>query len=630
MHIANCKSVNRIWILLTLLLLLVGCGVKPKPEAEKSKEISIKIQESETMQEATATDVDVAKKLPEELRFARLYYDVEGNLYAYKVGSSDYTKLDKECNVLVSGAVDGDIVGFVENPASGELFWYGRRDGEIVVCNLERGTSYPGEMPKINSFEKYTMTFDEDGNLYLVTLRELWLIGTETRQVCNLEQRGYVLTELLQFTSGAEGNLLLTTRMDGKDILLTLIPQEGEEDPRKEIVLAVEEGNIVLNRTAARFNRANDDYYVTIMNPEGKDIEDYRKQLQMELSAGKGPDMISDMFLMPAEPYAKGGYLEALTGLVDETAFVQGTIDGVSFGGALYGAPYEFSLYLCGMSTDLLDGKTDLSLMELMDTVRRSDVEILQGEADGSYIVYYYGLSDRKKATFIDWEKGISHLTEEPFLELLQFAYEYRDPLSMNEMKGKLAQQGKVAIVQGHVSSLWDTQFLTECFQGKEAYVGIPSEDGMYSRVYSRAVYLNHFSKVQEGCKEFVKFLLSEEMQRELAEWNAEKEGFASGSMPQLPTRKEILRSKLQKDREHVPEVTHMYGGLIFNNQEITEEKLEQLLRAIDGAKPIEIGDNDLLLMVSEELETFFAGEKTAEEAAKILHNRVQNMLDER
>ncbi len=47
---------------------------------------------------------------------------------------------------------------------------------------------------------------------------------------------------------------------------------------------------------------------------------------------------------------------------------------------------------------------------------------------DGPSIVLFYGLYDNDNKDFIDWEAGESHLYEEPFRELSEFAREYADP----------------------------------------------------------------------------------------------------------------------------------------------------------------------------------------------------------
>ena len=61
-----------------------------------------------------------------------------------------------------------------------------------------------------------------------------------------------------------------------------------------------------------------------------------------------------------------------------------------------------------------------------------------------------------------------------------------------------------------------------------------------------------------------------------------------------------------------------------------TEDMVEQIYYIIDHAEPRNAYINQLEGMVEEELEPYFAGDISAEEAAEKLQNRVQLYLNER
>ena len=83
---------------------------------------------------------------------------------------------------------------------------------------------------------------------------------------------------------------------------------------KKEITLALTMPNTALNKVIADFNAANEEYFVKVVLPEGAESfdlsddmfgkwEDFRKQIQMELSAGKGPDLLGDDVVQNPEDY---------------------------------------------------------------------------------------------------------------------------------------------------------------------------------------------------------------------------------------------------------------------------------------------------------------------------------------
>ena len=62
----------------------------------------------------------------------------------------------------------------------------------------------------------------------------------------------------------------------------------------------------------------------------------------------------------------------------------------------------------------------------------------------------------------------------------------------------------------------------------------------------------------------------------------------------------------------------------------ITEKQVEQVNFLLENARPNNWHVQEIKSILSEELAPYFAGDKTAEQAAEILNNRVQIYLDER
>ena len=98
----------------------------------------------------------------------------------------------------------------------------------------------------------------------------------------------------------------------------------------------------------------------------------------------------------------------------------------------------------------------------------------------------------RSNKAFIDWEKGESHLTEEPFLSLMAFAKEYADQggYPRSEVGERLAD-GRIA---GEQISLVGPEMLQRargCFNGDEACIGYPRESGSGIYMETGRLYLN-------------------------------------------------------------------------------------------------------------------------------------------
>ena len=68
---------------------------------------------------------------------------------------------------------------------------------------------------------------------------------------------------------------------------------------------------------------------------------------------------------------------------------------------------------------------------------------------------------------------------------------------------------------------------------------------------------------------------------------------------------------------------------IFFQWEKLDEGQVETFWRILDNAVPAVFRSDDIWTMVDEELQPYFNGERSAREAAAILHNRVQLYLDE-
>ncbi len=99
-----------------------------------------------------------------------------------------------------------------------------------------------------------------------------------------------------------------------------------------------------------------------------------------------------------------------------------------------------------------------------------------------------------------------------------------------------------------------------------------------------------------------------------------------------FPVEKEAFYKELElaKANETSEGASSYMNGISYKGEGVSEENAEKLKMMAEEANPINyelfyIGD-----IISEELAPFFAGERTAEEAANVMNSRVQIYLDEK
>lgn len=262
-----------------------------------------------------------------------------------------------------------------------------------------------------------------------------------------------------------------------------------------------------------------------------------------------------------------------------------------------------------------------------MQVIGESDAEILFwyfSEPNAMAIVTEYGLYDNENADYIDWAKGESHLAEEPFIRLLEFAGEYADTGEYGtEEVLPMLQDGRIA---GARISLWKLGMLDYAenfFPGGTSYIGYPDCSGgrgIYAR--TQCIYVNQATEQMEGITEFFRFLLSEEAQRLCV---------ADGECYQLPVRLSTISYLIEQEQTKAEKPgEYGTGSISWLEDGLDEGQLETLQELLDQARPYKFYAMEIEDILYEELTPYFQGARSVEETVAILDNRVQLYLDER
>ncbi len=552
------------------------------------------------------------------------YVTSKGELYGYSVLSGgDWTFVDAEFQAVREQSVNGIIYGLYEMPDTGEVYWYGENTDGYGCWNIENGSPLYQGIQQISFLEDAALTPGKKA--FFADLNGIWEYSTDNPkgvQIIDFFDRNYILEEIISITATGEDTLALLVRMDGEHMLLQIEKTNELPSTKKQIVLALPMEDITsVEDFIVQFNRRSNVYEVVPMYPEkGQEGLAFGDKIQMELAAGRGPDMFMNG-MISIDSLAQNGYLQNLDGLLEEEDYWPVALECGKVDGKLYGIPYEAYLHAASYSESLTGGREHWTLEEFMEAVRLSDAEIVQQGFGGMDIVIYYGLLDNSNKEFIDWEQGISHLNEEAFLEFLQFAYEYMDRGEIAaEDFAEAMQDGRIAAESGPYELVY-LNYIKECFQGKDSNIGFPRAEGNGIYVTANMMFVNSNSKVTEGAKEFLKFITSKEMQYRYAEKHI------SGY---FPIHMEAMERQIElKEQEEESKYLAVMNGIEFQRMGLTEERKEVFYFLMENSQPAVWKADPILDIFSEELEPFFAGECTAKEATDKLHSRVQVYLDE-
>ena len=164
------------------------------------------------------------------------------------------------------------------------------------------------------------------------------------------------------------------------------------------------------------------------------------------------------------------------------------------------------------------------------------------------------------------------------------------------------------------ISSFEGIDYYVNGIFGEEiSYIGFPMEDGSGSYIRATEAYaISAHSDHIEGAWEFLRYYLTDDYQ--------------SGLHQGLPVQKKVF---LENSSSALSESQNYSSDKESAATEpMTEEQFEKLVTFLLSVNRRYYENEEIMNIVSEETEAFFAGDKTSEETAKVIQNRVQLYLD--
>lgn len=413
-----------------------------------------------------------------------------------------------------------------------------------------------------------------------------------------------------------------------------------------------------LSSAVAAFNASNDTYWAEILyygqnggtyfstgSPEGQEAIN---QIQLAMTTGIDcPDlMLVDSAYMAVQALAEQGYWEDLTPYLEKSDqlsaedFVDGIPEAFTYGDCLITLPRYFSLQLLVGRKSQLEQFDSWTAEDLFAYGEQYPDSVLVKCYDiPAYTLLEYGelLRLYEMPPFVTEEAGRSIVDREKltaFLEKIEKDSE-QSVETLDDYPEKFSEN-HILLTQGVIASYVEVQLYRTLFEGDEAYIGYPSEDGRNIKIVgenSSTYGIPYYAQNKEGAWAFLEVYLSQPMNSEGV----------------FPSRKDAFEAALQRDMLHEgfevneegvlvlegtnnPKSEKNIGGWAFHPGEISEEDvavIEELISRAGHPFAKEYTDLVWLTIMSEEVPAYFNGQKSLEEVVDIIAARLQLYLDE-
>ncbi len=391
-----------------------------------------------------------------------------------------------------------------------------------------------------------------------------------------------------------------------------------EEMGKTPLVFRVLSANAGLKQIVAEFNRENREYHVFLEECAGEYGGDFQARNDMEIAAGKAPDLIAADAVTDMNVLAEKGGLENLepylaqAGIGREDYYPE-TFQSHGMADGIYSAGYEMYVRSMYIRESFLDGNGQTGVEVLLDNMENYDRQAVFNKMINYTPVYlleyFLGMSDDFYG-MVDWEGKTCDFGGELWEQILRVCGQY----GLTERNMGWEEIAGFGYIYGFSDMAWRER---EAEKQGMVLAGYPSEEGMVNRLDMSSVAINADSEHKEGAWQFIRFLLEEENQKLVTQ----------GGL--MPVHEGALEESVEEYLYDYYHNTMTSDGRYIIRPELPEGIEEKFWECLANTKPASYRTEQVLAIIEEEAELYFTGDKSIEEISAVIENRVKLYLVE-
>ena len=577
--------------------------------------------------------------------------DAEGNI-GLLYNQSIVVMLSGTGEVLYSGYQEGWWDRFVTLP-DGSLAMSGSGNTGYVLRPLDfsaKGFGDDVELPNgaYNIYPgggEYTVSYIDSSYVYGFKAETGEAVQLASLINCDVNEENI---NALALTDDGGILCLLFSYDDNSAEIARIVQKDASEVPQtKTLRLACNYLSQDLRRRVLDFNRSNSGVRIEVVDYSQYATEDDYSagvtKLNTEIISGNVPDLfVADE--LPIEQYGAKGLLCDLYEFIDSDEelsrddFFENILTAMESDGKLYSIAPTFGIVSLVGNADVVGEEMGWTLQELMD--------VSKAHPEAQYLLDPYTTKAAMLQTmlalnlgeYVDWATGECSFNSQDFIDVLNFcnmfpeSYDYNS--SNQESTPALISSGRQLLASYSASDFAQFQMYEAMFGGHLAFKGFPTSEGIGNVAVPTGSRLSISATCSdpEAAWSFVRTALLEETYPEDRYYYVNGYPLNKASFEKLKAK--AMEKQYETDPETGEQVEVSTGGWGWDDFYIdiyamTEEQAAQLDALIASVDRTYSYDQNIMNLVTEECADFFAGTKTAEQAASLIQDRVSIYVNE-
>lgn len=442
--------------------------------------------------------------------------------------------------------------------------------------------------------------------------------------------------------------------------IVKLTKTDSSTIPQKEILtIAAMSQQSDLQSKIVKFNKQSDTYrikmkyYFDQSNMTEEDYKNYEELLNKavtnmvnDITGDNPPDMIIADYSLGIDTLVKKGAVEELMPYLEDAGyseedFVKGVVESYKIDGKIYSLPTTFSIQTGMADSAIVGTEPGWTLQEALEVIKNlpEGMEFTSYMTQGSFVnlCLMYAFD-----TFIDTNAGTCNFDSPEFLAVLEAAKSFpKEYPAYDETVSEpdMIQNGEILYTTAYISSLNDIQ-MYEAFFGDltPTYIGYPGAAGNGSMISSFGGEFLICSKSNHkdiAAQFIIDGLMDEDNNQYYSGFPVLKEKFDEYIASEL----EVTYLKdpdgnvlLDEEGNPIPAMGGSSVGMgnwVYEFKQNTQEEADTLMKLLDGMCAKFTYNTEYSAIITEELEPYFNGQKSAQDTAAVIQNRISLYLAE-